>query len=112
MGQIANIISNILPDTSNVPITDVNSTKDILENVANTNKDLLDKITDNDTAITPEDAGSIANIAGNIINKDNELDQTIDNPTLSPEAINQVCLIIFNIQCSKTRLVHTWVSTY
>ena len=112
VGQIANIISNILPDTSNVPITDVNSTQNILENVANTNKDLLDKITDNDTAITPEDAGSIANTAGNIINRDNELDQTIDNPTLSPEAINQVCLILFNIQCCKTRLVHTWVSTY
>ena len=80
-----------------MPITDVNSTQDILENVANTNKDLLNKITDNDTAITPEDAGSIADTAGNIINKDNELDQTIDNPTLSPETINQVCIIIFNL---------------
>ena len=96
MGQIADIISNILPDTSNIPIKDVNSTQDILENVANTIEGLLDKITDNDTAITLEDAGSITNTAGNIINKDNDLDQTIDNPTLSPEAINQVCIILFN----------------
>ena len=90
-GLIADIISNILPDTSNIPITDVNDTQNILGNVANTNEDLLDKITDNDTAITPEDAGKIANTAGNIINKDNDLDRSIDSPTLSPEAVNQVC---------------------
>ena len=90
-GLIADIISNILPDTSNIPITDVNDTQNILGNVANTNEDLLDKITDNDTAITPQDAGKIANTAGNIINKDNDLHSSIDSPNLSPEAVNQVC---------------------
>ena len=92
VGNIAEIVANILPNTSNVPIRDVNNIRDLLGKCANTIEDLFDKITDNDTAITSGDASKIANTAGDIINKDNELDRTIDNLALSPETINQVCV--------------------
>ena len=88
--DIAVLVSNILPNISSIPISEINDTKDTLAKGADTIEMLFDVISDNGTAISLDDAGTIVNTAGDIINKDTELEDISDNPSLSPEAIQQV----------------------
>ena len=88
--DIAVLVANILPNISSIPISEINDTNDILAKGADTIEMLFDVITDNGTAISLDDAGTIVNTAGDIINKDTELEYISDNPALSPDAIQQV----------------------
>ena len=88
--QIAVLVSNLLPNISSIPISEINDTKDTLAKGADTIEMLFDIITDNGTAISLDDAATIVNTAGDIISKDTELEDISDNPALSSDAIQQV----------------------
>ena len=89
-GRIADIVSNILPDTNNISRLEVKDARELLNDCANTVEDLLDKI--NNITVSLGDFGKIANTAGNIINRDNELDRIIDSSSLSQDELNQVSI--------------------
>ncbi|KAI6654378.1 hypothetical protein LOD99_775 [Oopsacas minuta] len=88
VGPITILISNILPNITDIDISEIDGVKDTLANTADILDDLFDVITDNDTAISLDDAGDIVNTAGDIINKDSELEDISINTDLSTQQIN------------------------
>ena len=93
-GKLADRISNILPNTSNIQLSDVDDVKILLEQCANTTEDLFDTVIDSDEADILEIVAKIANTAGNIVNRDNQLDRTIDSSSLSQEDNSKVSEIL------------------
>ena len=104
-GDIADTIKLALPSTDNVPIKDINKTRETLDTGAKLNEKLLDKIIENDTALPLDDAGKIVDTAADIAVKDTELDAGIDSPTLTPEAINQVFIYFILFMLSRYTMV-------
>ncbi|KAI6654369.1 Phosphatidylinositol phosphatase [Oopsacas minuta] len=70
---VIDILSNIL---TNISITDIDQLQDMLNKIADTVENLFDIVTDHDKAMSVDDAGSIMNIIGDIVNKDTGLNNS------------------------------------